>query len=192
MLRLFEYDNMKMKIVINEPDILMITEFKKLLDVERNKCKDDKTGEKRLLAFRELQYIYLAIDWRSPYKEFTEREKHECALKDSQLSQSEFDNSTFRASCRKYKSLQEASKIGSLLQSQLGLLERMRIYYDTLDLDERDVNGKPVFKMKDVMSESATTSKMIEGIQSLMELYKREQENETSLRGDHEPGMFDY
>ena len=192
MLRLFEYDNMKMKIVINEPDILMITEFKELLDVERNKCKEDKTGEKRLLAFRELQYIYLAIDWRSPYKEFTEREKHETALKDAQITQAEFDNPTFRTACRKYKSLQETSKIGSLLQSQLGLLERMRIYYDTLDLDERDINGKPVFKMKDVMSESATTSKMIEGIQSLMELYKREQENETSLRGDHEPGMFDY
>mgnify|MGYP003609567804 CR=1 FL=1 len=191
MIRLFEYDNMKMKVVINEPDILLIQELKALFDNERNKCKEDKTGEKRLRAFRELQYIYLAIDWRSPYKEFTERERHDCALKDAEITQEEFDDSVFRTACRKYKSLQETSKIGSLLQSQLVLMERMKIYYDTLDLDERDINGKPVFKMKDVMAESASTSKMIEGILALIELHKREQEQETALRGDHEPGMFD-
>ena len=31
----------------------------------------------------------------------------------------------------------------------------------------------------------------IEGINALMELHKKEQEQETSLRGDHEAGMFD-
>lgn len=191
MLRLFEYDNMKMKVVINEPDILLISEFKVLLDNERNKCKEDKNGDKKILAFKELHYIYLAIDWRSPYKEFTERERHDAALIDSQLTKEEFDNPLFRAACKKYILMQETSKIGSLLKSQLGLLERMKIYYDTLDLDERDLNGKPVFKMKDVMAESASTSKMIEGILALMELYKREQEQETTLRGDHEPGLFD-
>jgi len=191
MLRLFEYDNMKMKIVINEPDILMISEFKNLFDSERNKCKEDKTGEKRLLTFKELLYIHLAIDWRSPYKEFTERERHECALKDSNISDAEFNDETFRAACRKYKSMQETSKIGSLLQSQLSLIERMRVYYDTLDFEERDTNGKPIFKMKDIQGEVAAMGKTIEGIQALMELYKKEQEQETSLRGDHDPGMFD-
>lgn len=191
MVRLFEYDNMKMKVVLNEPDILLISEFKNLFNNERNKCKDDKTGEKAIRTFRELQYIYLAIDWKSPYREFTERERHEAALIDAEITEEEFEDPTFRAACRKYKGIQETSKIGSLLQSQLGLLERMRIYYDTLDLDERDANGKPIFKMKDVMAESASTSKMIEGIQALHELHKREQEQETSVRGDHEPGMFD-
>lgn len=191
MLRLFDYNNEKMKVVINEPDILLIPEFKDLFDNERNKTKEDKTGEKKSRTFRELTYIYLAIDWRSPYKEWSEREKHELALKDAQITQEEFDDPIFRAACRKFKAMQETSKVGSLLQSQLGLLERMRIYYDTLDLDERDLNGKPIFKVKDIMSESATTSKMIEGIQSLYELYKKEQEEETTLRGEREAGLFD-
>lgn len=191
MLRLFDYNNEKMKVVINEPDILLISEFKDLFDNERNKTKEDKTGEKKSRTFRELTYIYLAIDWRSPYKEWSEREKHELALKDAQITQEEFDDPIFRAACRKFKAMQETSKVGSLLQSQLGLLERMRIYYDTLDLDERDLNGKPIFKVKDIMSESATTSKMIEGIQSLYELYKKEQEEETTLRGEREAGLFD-
>lgn len=191
MLRLFEYDNMKMKVVINQPDILLITEFKDLLDNERNITKTDKTGEKRSRAFRELQYIYLAIDWRSPYKEFTERERHECALKDAEISNEEFEDNIFRTACRKYKKMQETSKIGGLLQSQLSLVERMKIYYDTLDFEERDINGKPIFKMKDIQGEMGGMGKTIEGIHALMELYKKEQEQESSLRGDHEAGMFD-
>jgi hypothetical protein len=60
-----------------------------------------------------------------------------------------------------------------------------------LDFEERDTNGKPIFKMKDIQGEVAAMGKTIEGIQALMELYKKEQEQETSLRGDHDPGMFD-
>lgn len=191
MIRLFDYDNNKMKVVINSPDILLIKEFKDLWTNERNVCKEDKSGEKRLKVFRELTYIYLAIDWRSPYKEWSERERHELALKDAQLTQEEFDDPLFREACRKYKALQETSKIGLLLQSQLSLIERMRIYYDTMDFDERDQNGKPIFKMKDVQGEVAAMAKTIEGINALMELHKKEQEQETSLRGDREAGLFD-
>ena len=191
MLRLFDYDNGKMKVVINTPDVLLIKEFQDLWTNERNKCKDDKTGDKRLRAFRELSYIYLAIDWRSPYQEWSERERHELALRDAQITSEEFENELFRAACRKYKAMQETSKIGSLLQSQLSLIERMRIYYDTMDFDERDQNGKPIFKMKDIQGEVAAMAKTIEGIQALKELHKKEQEQETSLRGDHEAGMFD-
>ena len=57
MLRLFDYDNSKMKVVINTPDVLLIKEFQDLWTNERNKCKEDKTGEKKLLVFRELSYI---------------------------------------------------------------------------------------------------------------------------------------
>ena len=191
MIRLFDYDNNKMKVVMNSPDILLIKEFKELWTNERNVCKEDKSGEKRLKVFRELTYIYLAIDWRSPYQEWSERERHELALRDAQITSEEFENELFRAACRKYKAMQETSKIGSLLQSQLSLIERMRIYYDTMDFDERDQNGKPIFKMKDIQGEVAAMAKTIEGIQALKELHKKEQEQETSLRGDHEAGMFD-
>ena len=191
MLRLFDYDNNKMKVVINTPDVLLIKEFQDLWTNERNKCKEDKTGEKKLLVFRELSYIYLAIDWRSPYQEWSERERHELALRDAQITSEEFENGLLRAACRKYKAMQETSKIGSLLQSQLSLIERMRIYYDTMDFEERDQNGKPIFKMKDIQGEVAAMAKTIEGIQALKELHKKEQEQDTSLRGDHEAGMFD-
>jgi hypothetical protein len=38
---------------------------------ERNICEEDKTGEKHLRAFREFTYIWLAIDWESFYKDYS-------------------------------------------------------------------------------------------------------------------------
>jgi len=67
MLKLFMYDNDTNRVVVNEPDILLIKEFAELWNNDRNKNSEDKTGTKKQRAYKELQYIYLAIDWRSPY-----------------------------------------------------------------------------------------------------------------------------
>jgi hypothetical protein len=39
---------------------------------ERNICEEDKEGKYKLRAFREFTYIYLALDWQSPYADFSE------------------------------------------------------------------------------------------------------------------------
>ena len=56
-MNVFIYDNENNRIEINEPEILLIKEFKALSD-------RDKTKNKSKL-WRELTYIYLAIDWKS-------------------------------------------------------------------------------------------------------------------------------
>jgi len=191
MVNLFLYDNVEKRVVVNEPDVLLLNEFNELWKQERNKCKEDSSGKERLRAFKELKYIYLAIDWRSPYNQYTSQERHEAALEDSGLTEEQFEDKTFRAACRKYQELQNASRIGSLLQSQYGMVEKMKIYFDTLDFDERDGDGKPIYKMKDVITEIGSTAKVLEGIKTLEQMYKKEQEEEKALRGDATPGLFD-
>ena len=105
MLKLFLYDNDKQCVIINALDILLIKEFSDLWDSERNKSAKDKTGEKRERAYRELKYIYLAIDWRSPYNQYMSSEKHEMSLIDADLTLEEFDDPVFRSGGRKYQSL---------------------------------------------------------------------------------------
>ena len=80
MINLFVYDNVSKQVVINEPDVLLIKEFSDLWTNDRNKTLNDKKGEKKTRAFRELTYIYLAIDWRSPYNQYTSQERHEAAF----------------------------------------------------------------------------------------------------------------
>jgi hypothetical protein len=52
--------------------LLLIKEFKDLLETKRNISKIDPKGLLKERAFRELSYIYLAIDWNSPYHSYDE------------------------------------------------------------------------------------------------------------------------
>ena len=90
----FVYDSAHNRIEINRPEILLIKEFADLADPERNKCKEDPTGEYGLRMFRELTYIYLALHWHSLYSDISQGERHEAALKDSQLTGEEFRTRT--------------------------------------------------------------------------------------------------
>ena len=60
---MFVFNNKQLE--INEPEILLVKEFKALLNRDKNR------------VMRELAYIYLAIDWKSPYNQYTEQERHE-------------------------------------------------------------------------------------------------------------------
>ena len=86
MLHIFQYNNANGQVEINKQEILLIKEFAALMENKRNICKEDKTGELHLKAFREFTYIWLALDWGSFYAEYTEQERHIEALKDSELT----------------------------------------------------------------------------------------------------------
>lgn len=191
MLKLFLYDNEKQRVIVNEPDVLLIKEFADLWENERNTSKIDTKGDKHLLAFRELKYIYLAIDWRSPYKEYMSQDKHEMSLLDSELTTEEFEDSVFRAACRKYQQMQETSIVGALLQAQYNTIYKMKIYYDNLDLEEKKDDGTRVNKTKDVLAEMSATAKALDGLKALEEMWKKEQESPSELRGDSTPGFND-
>jgi len=117
MLHIFQYNNVNGKIELEKPEILLVKEFAELMNNERNKCKEDKTGEKHLRAFREFTYIWLALDWQSLYSNYSEQERHQEALKDSGLSEDEFNDPSFRAACRKYRALQESNRTIRMLHA---------------------------------------------------------------------------
>jgi hypothetical protein len=63
MLHIFQYNNATGKVELEKGDILLISEFKSLMNNKRNVCKEDPTGEKHLRAYSEFTYIWLALDW---------------------------------------------------------------------------------------------------------------------------------
>jgi len=58
-MNVFLYNNVSKELELNEPEILLVKEFRELLNRDKSKSKDR--------AWAELTYIYLAIDWKSPY-----------------------------------------------------------------------------------------------------------------------------
>lgn len=188
---IFQYDNMHNRVELNMPEILLVKEFSELVKCERNICKEDPKGVKGLRAFREFTYIWLAIDWKSPYSDYPEQERHKEALNDSGITEEEFSNPEFRAACRKYRQLQESNRSIKMLQAAQNTVDNFIDYFNTVvDLSERDANGKPVFKTKDIISEISSLSKVHEELKILEGQVKKEMMETTSIRGGATDGFL--
>lgn len=191
-MKFFVYDNVSGSVSIEKEDILLIKEFEDLLTDVRNKTKDDKTGKKRERAFRELKYIYLFFDWESPYFQFPEQERHIESLKDSRLTDEEFNDPIFRAACRKYDDIQNSSLDIKLLKAAMSAVDKQIFYLNNVDLQERDgITGKPIFKSKDLIAEIKGCKDLISSLRELELQVKKGLDTESSIRGNTEVGMFD-
>lgn len=186
-MNVFSYDNGNNRLEINEPEILLIKEFKALSD-------RDKTKDKSRL-WKELTYIYLAIDWKSLYSQYSEQERHQEALSDSGITEQEFNDPIFREACRKYKALQDSNKSIKMLRAAMNAADQFIDYFtDIVDLNERDVNGKPIFTAEKVMKEVGMLNKVHEELITLENRVKKELAEKSTLRAgaieDFDPGDF--
>ena len=183
-LNVFEYDEITGRAVLNSPDLLLIQEFKSLLEPARNKCKEDSTGKKHLLADKEFAYIYLALDWKSPYSNYSELERHEAALQDSGLTEDQFNDPTFRAACRKYRNLLESNRYVRLLKSAELVTDKIIDYFNNVDVEERDEQTrKYVNKVSDIQKAMDNAAKQVETLKLVESLVKKELTEQSSIRG---------
>lgn len=181
-MNVFLYDNLNKQLELNEPEILLVKEFKALIDRDKTKHKDR--------AFRELTYIYLAICWKSPYSQYSEQERHEAALDDSGITEIEFNDPIFREACRKFRNLQDSNKSIKLLNAARLAADQFVEYFETIiDLNERDQNGKPVFSAEKVMKEMAQLSKVHEQLKILESQVKQEMEISSGTRAGVQKGF---
>ena len=184
MLHIFQYNNDNGEVILEKGEILLIREFAALMENKRNICKEDSTGEKHLRAYREFTYIWLAIDWESFYKDYSEQERHQEALKDSNLSEEEWNDPVFRAACRKYRELQESIRSIRMLHSSQKMVDKFIDYFDAVDPQERDdQSGKPIWKVKDMQSELANLPKVLDELKEVEQRVKKEMEEQSQLRG---------
>lgn len=181
---LFVYDNVNNRINLNTPEILLIKEFAELIKPERNKCKEDPKGTYGLRAFREFTYIWLAIDWKSPYSDYDEQERHKEALRDANITEEEFNNPEFRAACRKYRNILESNRSLRLLKSAQNTADNLMDYFnDIVDFNMRKDDGSPIYKTKDVIAEISNLSKVHEELKILESMVKKELNETSSIRG---------
>lgn len=183
MIKVFQYDNVTGKVELNTPEILLIREFAALMDIKRNKCKEDPEGKYKLRAFREFTYIYLAIDWMSPYRDYYEQDRHQEALRDANITEEEFNNPEFRTACRKYRALQDETRSIKLLKAAQNVIDKFVDYFNNIDVEERDEQtGKPIYKTKDIMAEISSLHKVHEELVILESQVKKEMSETSSIR----------
>lgn len=181
---IFQYDNVHNKLELNMPEILLVKEFNELMENKRNICKEDPEGIYGLRAFKEFTYIWLALDWKSPYSDDYEQDRHQAALIDSGLTEEEWNNPEFRAACRKYKNLQEENRSLKMLKAAQNTVDKFIDYFNNVDPEERDLQtGRPVYKVKDLIAEISNLSKVHEELKTLEAMVKQDLSATTTVRG---------
>lgn len=187
----FQLNNWQIEIV--DEHILLIKQFRDLFDLEFNKgYKDDVDGSNRIKAFELLCYIYLVYDWRTPFTEFSDKEKHEAAIESSGLLDEEIlKQPVVMEAIRMYQEIQD-TRLVKLLRSANRAIDELRLYFDTLDLQERDdVTGKPIFSAKDAIANISSLGKSVASLKELELIVKKDQEVSKGVKGDNELGAFD-
>lgn len=170
-LDVFDYEQKTGTVVLKSADLALIDEFRTL--IKRDKKRAD----------REFTYIYLALNWKSPYANFSELERHEAALKDAHLTEEEFNDPDFRAACRKYRALLESNRYVRLLKSAEQVTDKIIDYFNNIDLEERDeTTGKYVNKVSDIQKAMENASKQIETLKMIESLVKKEIAEQSAIR----------
>ena len=189
-MNLFQWDNVNGKLELATSETFLIPEFNKLLDVERNKCKQDPKGTLKLRAFKEFAYIWLMLDWQSIIADYLEQDRHQEALQNSGLTQEEFDDPDFRAACRKYREIQDSNRAVRMLKAAQNTVDKFVDYFNNIDPEERNEDtGKPIYKVKDIMAEITNLSKVHEELTTLESQVKKNLASKTTLRGGVDDGF---
>ena len=189
-MNIWDYNQKTGRACLVTADLVLIKEFKKLLEPSRNKCKEDPSGLEHIRADREFTYIYLAIDWKSPYANYSNQEKHEAALKDAHITEEEWNNPEFRAACRKYVQLQDSNRYVRLLQSAQLVTDKIIDYFNNVDLQEQDEQGKYLIKVKDVQAAMKEAADQIETLKQIESLVKKEVMEQSQIRGGAVEGFM--
>ncbi len=74
----------------------------------------------------------------------------------------------------------------------MNAVEKQINYLEEVDLGERDINGKPIFKSKDLIAEIKGCKDLISGLRELEKQVKKGESTEVKLRGNAQGGLFDY
>ena len=186
-MRLFREESFK---VVVDTELKLIPEFKTLLT-------RDRTADKKM-ACKEFSYIYFFFDHKSPYYIYPEDERRLRVCTDAGLGEDYKPDEKVTAASKKYLELSKTPTIQSLISIREGLLTSSRLIdslrvriesaLDDPDLDDLDPVVRSVTRMLEI---SEKLPKAIENITLLEDKVKKEESNDTRIKGGGKKGMFE-
>jgi len=186
-MRLFREESFK---VVVDTELKLIPEFKALLTRDRTKDKKE--------ALKEFSYIYFNYDHKSPYYIYPEEERRLRVSVDTGLGKTYKPDEKVQAAITKYLALSKTPTLKSLTSIQEGLLTSSRLI-DSLreridsaladpDLEDIDPVVRSVTRMLEIAEK---LPKAIENISTLEEKVRKEESDDTRIKGGGKKGLFE-
>ena len=177
-MRLLELDGTR---VIPSPECLQIKPFKKIWERDKSKNKE--------VAKAELAFVYFFRSFQSEFSSILEDDDRQTEVLKILDYDKEPDEVVYEA-CDIYLEAQSTVSSELLMSARKGV-EKVKQFFNTVNLNERDKNGRPVFdadKFNRTLSNLANTVKSLTELESLV---LREQEIKSEMKGGREKAMFE-
>jgi hypothetical protein len=169
--------------VLDNAAVATVKEFKRILT--RDKDRNKRT------AFKELAFVYMFIDPRSPF--FNEKEELKT---DSIKRELGFDitwepDDELRQAMVRYTELTETPVV-RILKKARKALEKMEDYFDAVDYTERNEKTNAlIFSPKEVFNAIAEIADAQKGLDKLEEMIKKDMTNSSRIQGGGKVGEFE-
>jgi hypothetical protein len=113
-------------VIIKEPIILAIKQFKEIWDSDKSKNKSK--------AYKDLSYLYLRYDFKSPYRNaYTSKELPEVLKRDLDLDSTWEESDILKEAGKKYLDLQTTKSLKVLMAAE-SALEQITSYFNDFDI----------------------------------------------------------
>lgn len=169
-------------------EFLLIEEFKDLYTPAYNLgFEGDKSGRFKKRGLAESRFLFFFCDYKSEYAKFPEGSRKAEALSAAGLPANHTISPKLQLAIDRYNSLKTSRNL-RLLQSANKTIDKLQLYFESVDFTAVNTDGSPKFNPKDVISNIANLGKVLEGLNKLEEAVAKEEAPESSVRGDHEKG----
>ena len=178
-MKLFKYESYE---VIIEPDALLLKPFKVLWARDRSKSKDR--------AIRELGFVYFFTDPRSDYQYIIDEKSRIEAIKEGEgLGATWTPDSKVLDAVEFYKQFKPTSAL--LLETTRELVDKLMKQMKSLDLNERDERGKPVFPLNTVTSTIEKVPELVIKLDAAEKTIASEIKHSSNMRGQGEKTVME-
>lgn len=174
--------------VIISPELRMVPAFKKLITRDKDRYKR--------FALSELLYIYYMYDYKSPYMNISDIDRHAQICKHLKLIDWKPDNEVQEA-IDQYLEFQETPSIKALKSTRNALLNASKV----IDVMNSLVEAALSTPDKDMVTAMETTEKLltladklpktIQTIVTLEEKVQKEQHENSKIRGGGKAGLYE-
>lgn len=180
MAKLFDIDNGR---VVLDPKNLAVPIFNKIWKRDKSKTKE--------LATKELTYVVFLCDYQSPYNDYPPIDK-EIKLRTEIFSEEDDwePDELIKEAIQQYEDLQQTTN-SRLVKSAKVAAEKLAVYFEKVDFDERDDRGRPIYTAKDVVGNLKQVGEMVKSLISLEKQVQKEQMESSSVRGGGEIGAYE-
>lgn len=183
-------------LVLDREEIALIKEFNNLLR-RCNPCNEDKDGTKKIMNFKEFNYIYHICDYHSYPNQngLTDKEAHVWSADVVGLPKEWKPDDTVKFAINRYKQIHKsparelAHEIITTLHLSTKLTKKLRETIEAV-IEQEDVKGEElnqlVNNLRAIITLSADLPKQIKGLQETKELIDKEEDKKEIKRGGEE------